>query len=196
MAVRIGHAVSDERGGKTGGIPGDQTGKEIRIDTWYARKDGWDYYLECKDAQMAERAARYMERICAGNFGYSQEQKARWSGYRAIAAVCGFVEGACGDFDCSSLAIACYILAGLTHPASGYTGSMRASLQKTGMFAAYTDPPRLVTSDYARRGSLYLKEGAHVLMCLEDGVKWHIAGYQGRPGHITPKSQYTKIINQ
>lgn len=169
MTVKIGHAVQDERGKASGGTLGDQTGKEILVTTWYNRTGGWDAYLECTDAGLAERAARYMERICEGNYGYSQS--ARWTGYKAIKAAGGNVEAAKGDFDCSSLVVSCYIFAGLNHAATGYTGSIRKSLLATGKFREYTDAKHLTSPDYAKRGGLYLKAGKHVLMCLSDGAK-------------------------
>ena len=169
MEVKIGHAVQDERGKASGGALGDQTGKEILVTTWYNRAGGWDVYLECTDTGLAERAARYMERICAGNYGYSQS--ARWTGYKAIKAAGGNVEAAKGDFDCSSLVVSCYIFAGLNHAATGYTGSIRKSLLATGKFREYTDAKHLASADYAKRGGLYLKAGKHVLMCLSDGSK-------------------------
>ena len=37
MSIKIGHAVMDELGKTIGATPGDQTGKEIAISTWYAK---------------------------------------------------------------------------------------------------------------------------------------------------------------
>lgn len=171
MSVKIGHAVQDEHGGSTGAMPGDQTGEEIRIQNWYNRSGGWTYYLECTDATLAERAAKLMEQICnSPAFGYSKTT--RWTGYNAIKANGGKVDGAAdSNFDCSSLCIACYVLAGLNHKASGYTGSMKSTLLATGKFKAYTDAEHVTSCDYAKRGGLYLAPGKHVAMVLSDGPK-------------------------
>lgn len=171
MTVRLGHAVMDEYGknGKDGSQIGDQTGKEIAVRDWYASGSGWQYLLVCTDSEMADRAASYMEQICADrNFGYSQKAGQRWSGYKAIVANGGKVKGARGDFDCATLCISCYILAGLNHAASGYTGSMCASLMATGKFRSHEDTQHLSSGDYAKRGALYLRRG-HVAMALNDG---------------------------
>ena len=172
MNIQIGHAVMDELGKTIGAVPGDQTGKEIAISTWYAKnKSGrvWRYYLECTDAAMAERAAQYMEQICADSaFGYSQGKTQRWDGYRSIKANGGVVSGAHGDFDCSTLVISCYILAGLRMEPDGYTGNIRAKLLATGKFKSYSDSAHLSSDKLAKRGGIYLRNG-HTLMALGDG---------------------------
>ena len=66
--------------------------------------------------------------------GYSQPN--RWTGYNAIINNGRKVAGAKGDFDCSSLIIACYILAGLSIAASGYNGNLKSILVGTGKFKA------------------------------------------------------------
>lgn len=172
MGIQIGHAVMDELGKTIGLTPGDQTGKEIALAIWYAKNKAgrvWKYYLECTDVDMAERAARYMEQICADDsFGYSQGKTQRWDGYRSIKANGGVVSGARGDFDCSSLVISCYILAGLNMVPTGYTGDMRTRLMETGKFKSYNDSAHLSSDKLAKRGGIYLRDG-HTLMTLEDG---------------------------
>ncbi|MEA5047888.1 MAG: SH3 domain-containing protein [Eubacteriales bacterium] len=172
MSIQIGHAVMDENGKTVGLTPGDQTGKEIALATWYAKnKSGrvWQYYLECTDSSMAERAARYMEQICENSaFGYSQGKTQRWDGYRSIKAKGGAVSGASGDFDCSSLVISCYLFAGLNLQPDGYTGNLRTKFLATGKFKCYSDSAHTGTDKLATRGGVYLRSG-HVLMALEDG---------------------------
>ena len=172
MSVRIGHAVMDELGKTIGATPGDQTGKEIAISTWYAKNSAgrvWQYYLECTDSAMAERAAQYMEQICEDNaYGYSQDKVRRWDGYRSIITNGGKVSGARGDFDCSTLVISCYIHAGLNIAPNGYTGNLRSKLLATGKFKSYSDSAHISSDKLAKRGGIYLRNG-HVLMALEDG---------------------------
>lgn len=168
MAVLIGHASIDENGTIQGKKPGDQTAKEICTRGWYSKP--WDVYIECLDDELAERAAAIMEQICADdNFGYSQPN--RWKGYNAIINNGRKVAGAKGDFDCSSLIIACYILAGLSIAASGYTGNLKSILVGTGKFKAYTDAAHVGSDAYAKRGGVYLKESSHVVMALSKGSK-------------------------
>ena len=168
MAVKIGHASIDENGKIQGRTPGDQTGKEICTRTFYNM--GANVYLEPLDDGLADAAASNMEQICADpDFGYSQPN--RWKGYNDIVDNGGKIAGAGGDFDCSSLGLSCYILAGLQIAASGYTGNMRKILEGTGKFKVHTDDAHTKTDAYAKRGGLYLKEGSHVFMALENGPK-------------------------
>lgn len=168
MAVLIGHASIDENGTIQGKKPGDQTAKEICTRGWYSKP--WNVYIECLDDELAERAAAIMEQICADdNFGYSQPN--RWTGYNEIINNGRKVAGAKGDFDCSSLIIACYILAGLSIAASGYTGNLKSILVGTGKFKAYTDAAHVGSDAYAKRGGVYLKESSHVVMALSKGSK-------------------------
>ena len=168
MAVLIGHASIDENGTIQGKTPGDQTTKEICIREWYSKP--WNVYLECLDDTLADKAAAIMEEICKNdNYGYSQPN--RWAGYNAIINNGRKVAGGKGDFDCSSLVLACYILAGLSIAASGYTGNMKSILLATGKFKAYTDAAHTGSSAYAKRGGIYLKESSHVVMALSKGSK-------------------------
>lgn len=176
MAVTIGHAVMDENGGigVDGAIAGDQTGKEIATRKFYIRTNGWHTVLRCKDAVMAEKAAKYMRLICDdSSYGYSQPN--RWTGYKSIekyikagnSVETAIAKGG-GDFDCSSLVISCYIFAGLNHAASGYTGSMVKSLMKTGKFTEYTDAKHIDSDNYAKIGDIYVGKG-HTMMVLTNG---------------------------
>ncbi len=165
MPIKIGHASIDERGKISGGKAGDQTGKEIRIREWYSKP--WNIYLECIDKGIADKAASFMDQICAdNNYGYDQIE--RWTGYYAIRKNADQVAGAKGEFDCSSLVITCYLLAGVAMSADGYTGNLKSKLLATGKFKCYADKKYLLTDTYAKRGAIYLKEGNHVVMALED----------------------------
>lgn len=182
--VKIGHAVQDENGGSKGLQPGDQTGKEILVANWYKRSGGWQYYIEPVDKDMADKAVEWMIAICESPlFGYSKST--RWTGYKNLVKNDKKIDGCeAGNFDCSSLVISCYIFAGLDHPASGYTGSIVKSFRNTGKFKIYEDDKYLTTSDYAKKGSLYLTEGKHVAMVLENGPK---ADEDPEPGPKIPR---------
>ena len=166
MAIKIGHASISEKGTIYGNT-GDQTGGEICTRTWYSFP--WDVYLECNDEELAEKAAKYMEEICANNsFGYSQYT--RWDGYNSIVANGGKVQGARGDFDCSSLVISCYALAGLPiTTGSGYTGTIEKTMLDSGKFTAYKDAQHIYKDIYGKRGGIYLNTKNHVCMALSNG---------------------------
>ena len=167
MPIKIGHASIDERNKITGGHAGDQTGKEVCIRSFYSKP--WQYYIECTDSSLAEKAAVYMEQICNNNnVGYDQSQ--RLTLYDQLKAANGDVSkiGAC-ETDCSALVAACYIFAGLNINPSCTTRSLRSALIASGKFKAYSDSVHISNDAYAKRGSIYLKEGSHVVMALENG---------------------------
>jgi hypothetical protein len=167
MSIKIGHASIDENGKISGGEAGDQTKKEICIRIWYNKP--WNVYLECTDKALANAAASIMEQVCADdNYGYDQSQ--RLTGYNAIVKNNGKVKGGKGEFDCSSLVTSCYKLAGLNIQVSNTTSSLRKALLKTGKFVEYTDSSHLLKDTYAKRGGIFLKEGHHVVMALQDGT--------------------------
>lgn len=161
--MKIIHAVADEHGKAHGGALGDQTGKEIREAEWYNKP--WDAYLEPVDKNLGKSAAEWAEKICKGNFGYNQD--ARWTGYQSIKENNG-IDGAVGDFDCSSLVLACYIFAGANILPRGYTGNLERILVESGLFTAYHDE-HLLNPHLACQGGLYVRKNSHVCMCVECG---------------------------
>lgn len=164
--VKIGHASIDERGKVSNGKVGDQTKKEICIRDWY--KKPWNVMLICSDEKIADKAANYMEAICKNNnYGYDQSQ--RTTGYESIKKN-GVAKGK-GEFDCSSLVASCYRLAGLNVSVNCTTRNLKAALLATGKFKVYDDSAHVNTSDYAKRGAVYLSEGHHVVMALGSGAK-------------------------
>jgi hypothetical protein len=170
--VKIGHASIDEKGKASGGLKGDQTGKEVCVRNWYSGPTGgWNVLLVCTDTVVAQLAADYMKAICEDNdFGYDQGE--RTTGYLAIVNAKGKVTAATpGEFDCSSLVASCYKLAGLNVNVNCTTRNLKAALLATGKFVAYTDAEHLSSDAYALPGAVYLKEGKHVVMALETGSK-------------------------
>ena len=166
MSIKIGSASIDENGKGSYGAIGDQTGKEIKIQPFYDFP--WDMYIECPDKSMAEQAASYMEQICLNeSFGYDQSE--RVSGYKAIVANSENVNGAKGEFDCSSLVSSCYKLAGLDISVYNTTYTLCEVLGKAG-FKVYTDDLHVHGDMFAKRGGIYLNEKHHVVMALEDGA--------------------------
>lgn len=172
--INIAHAVSNYDK-----VDGDSSGKEILVTKWYKRTGGWLYLIKCHDRCMAALAAKYAELIANDDkYGYSSESGSggRWSGFNSIKSLRAnglSVEEAIkrghGNFDCSSFCLTCYILAGLNHKASGYTGSMVTSLKETGLFDIYEGGNQVASDDFAEIGALYLMPKAHVAMALETG---------------------------
>ena len=169
MAVKIGHAVMDENGRTDGPVVGDQTGKEVRVDKWYARNSkgiGWSHYAELKDAKLREKLAVFIEAACSNDgIGYSQPR--RTTLYDVLKGGTA-VEIAHASVDCTSLIFIGLICAcGIKTPI-GYSGNMARLLSETGQFNIYTDAEHLETDKLAKRGGIYLRNG-HALTVLEDG---------------------------
>lgn len=53
-ANNIVHASINEKGKTTGGKPGDQTGKEICVRSFYNYKGGWDYHFRYSDGNSTQ----------------------------------------------------------------------------------------------------------------------------------------------
>lgn len=177
MAIGIVHAVSSEEKSKYG-VVGDQlqtsssndTKGEIRLADWYNRSGGWGVYLECTDAALAKAAAAWAVKIANNkNYGYSQgggSSDGRWSGYKIIKSK--GIEGGKGNFDCSSLVISCYVLAGCPNlKATGYTGNMEKLLMATGKFKKYKDSAHVASSKLATLGGIYIAAGAHTVIVTD-----------------------------
>lgn len=167
MSILIGHASIDENGKASGGQAGDSTKKEVCTRQWYSKP--WQYYLECTDENIANIAATYMEQICANdNVGYDQSQ--RLTLYNQLKSHKDISKLTPCECDCSSLVACCYIMAGLGISSACTTRNIRSALLATGKFKEYSDTEHLTSDKYAKRGGLYLKEGSHVVMALENGI--------------------------
>lgn len=167
MSIKIGHASIDENGKASGGKAGDSTGKEVCIRQWYSKP--WQYYIECTDDKVANIAATYMEQICNNdNVGYDQSE--RLTLYNQLKVHKDVSKLTPCECDCSSLVACCYIMAGLNINPSCTTRDLRSALMETGKFVTYNENSYLTKSDMAKRGGIYLKEGSHVVMALENGT--------------------------
>lgn len=194
MSVLIGHASISEKG-TINGTSGDQTGKEVCTRSWYNK--GWNVMLICTDKSLASRAAQEMRNACANNnIGYGQND--RRSAYDSAVKNGRTFRNAKGNTDCSQLVAGCYILAGLSGlSADCYTGNLRQALLNTGKFKAYTDSAHLNSDAYAEIGAIYLKEGSHVVMALENGFKAGSGGTSSSAGSGTyyPAFSSTSIVD-
>lgn len=194
MSVLIGHASISEQG-TINGADGDQTGREVCTRRWYSKH--WNVMLICTDKSLAARAAQEMRNACANNnIGYGQND--RRSAYDSAVKNGRTFRNAKGNTDCSQLVAGCYILAGLSGlSADCYTGNLRQALLNTGKFKAYTDSAHLNSDAYAEIGAIYLKEGSHVVMALENGSKAGSGGTSSSAGSGTyyPAFSSTSIVD-
>lgn len=166
--IHIAHASINEKGKTTGGTVGDQTGKEVTIRSWYSKP--WQYYIECLDENLGNKAADLFTEICNSNLcGYNQSN--RISLYNSLIANGGRVYGMkkC-DTDCSAAIATIYAVLGLKINPSCTTRNIRSALIATGKFKVYSDSDHISSDKYAKRGGVYLKEGSHIVMAIENGT--------------------------
>lgn len=172
MSVIIGHASQDENKRISGGVAGDQTGKELCTRTWYAKN--WDYVLRCGNADKAEKMAVACEQACANNnIGYDQSQR---NTLRTQAQLCGYdlskITTPC-ECDCSSFMTVCAECAGIPIAYNGNnaptTSTMKTAFLASGAFVILTGNQYVNIPDNLRRGDILVKAGKHTVMVLSNG---------------------------
>ena len=169
--VKVGSARSNEKGGITGGVPGDQTGRECSIQNWYLHNKGW-IVIRAVDEITRNHIARCMEDICENNnIGYCQTH--RTSLYSA-ASIVGFnvrgVKIPC-ETDCSDAVRTCLAFAGIQlQPFT--TGSMVNRLALTNKFDILNGSIYTTKPDYLCRGDILVtKTKGHTVVVLSDGLR-------------------------
>lgn len=167
VAVKIGHASIDERGKASGGVAGDQTGKEVCTRDWYNKP--WICVIRPKDSAVAEKMAKAMEQACANNkIGYDQYQRTTlYTQAKACNWDLSKITVAC-ETDCSALVAVCVNAAGVSVSKDIYTGNEKAALVNTGKFTALTDSKYISSSTYLKRGDVLLANG-HTAIVLSNG---------------------------
>lgn len=139
MALMIGHAASNERGEILNGTKGDQTGREVRINTFY---DGqvWQIAYRCKDAAKRKLIGQYMADACRNdNIGYDtgNTRYSCWDQAMAVKSTKGITKPC--NTDCSQLMCTCVNLAGIPLSKYLWTAIEDELLMSTGMFDKITD---------------------------------------------------------
>ena len=125
--------MCDENGKARGGQPGNQTGKELRIQPYYENKKGW-VILRAFSNEVAEKLAYDMTAACENMaIGYNQSRRnTLFTAARPFGFDCAKVETPC-ECDCSSLVRVCLAYAGIT-VRDFNTSSELARLMATGAF--------------------------------------------------------------
>ena len=168
--IKIGQASRDERGRYSGGIAGDQDGKEVAIREWYDRP--WNKVLRPKNPDRAEKIATAMEKACKNDYiGYDQNQRTTlYSLCKANGWRIEDVKTPC-ETDCSALVAVCVNAAGVNISGDIYTGNEAKALLQTGEFELLSAPKYLLSDEYLRRGDILLYEFHHTSIALQDGRK-------------------------
>jgi hypothetical protein len=175
MAVDyVVNASSDENGHISGGSPGDQTGREVRVQSWYNRP--WNLMLRYEpDPTAAAYAAECAAKLANSNLvGYNQNR--RMTLYNKLRAVNFDVDayiatGELTEVDCSSFVYTVYACA---LPFMRYNGDAPSTGE---MYDAYTDwgftpyrssiyldgPSNLIDGD------VLVYEGHHTVIAYDPG---------------------------
>ena len=170
MSVIIGSARSDEHGRITGGVAGDQTGREVCRENYYVPKQGWNL-LRPKSSEIAEKIASNMEYACDNNnIGYDQSNNQ--SLYREVEPYkfdCRKATKPC-EVDCSQLVRVCVSYAVGKSVPYFYTGDEVEVLMKTGLFDLHTDSKYTTSDYYLKRGDILVtKTKGHTVVSLSNG---------------------------
>ena len=168
--IKIGQASRDERGRYSGGLAGDQDGKEVAIREWYNRP--WNKVLRARNPSIAEKIAVAMEKACRNDYiGYDQSQRTTlYSLAKANGWKIEDVKTPC-ETDCSALVAVCINYAGISVSGDIYTGNEANALLRTGEFELLSSPKYLISDEYLKRGDILLYEFHHTAIALENGGK-------------------------
>lgn len=171
MAVMIGNAVCDENGKAKGGKPGNQTGKELRIQAWYKNSKGWRVF-RAKSSEVADKLAWDCKAACENMaIGYNQSKRnTLYTAAKPFGFDCAKVTTPC-ECDCSSLVRVCLMYAGVK-VTDFNTASEAARLLATGQFDELTEAKYTDESAYLMKGDILVtKTKGHTAIVLNDGPK-------------------------
>lgn len=131
--IHIGHASIDENGKISGGVAGDQTGKEVCIRTYYLHNKGWYQFIP-ESTEVADAIAEAMTQACNNPYiGYDQGERldimTALKKYGSLEKIAEPTE-----CDCSSLIRACIYQATGIDVGNFNTASEPQVLEKSGLF--------------------------------------------------------------
>ena len=186
MAKYIAHASIAENGKVTGGIAGDQTGKEACIRAWYSKP--WQYVLRITNEAVRKQFANNMIDLAKNNnVGYDQNGR---NTLLTQAIKVNFdiakIVVKC-ECDCSSAITVCILAAiykvlGKEAYQKAYavlvvsgncatTSTLRNRLNKLSMINVHSSKDYTGSTSKAVYGDIYIKEGSHVVCYIDDGKK-------------------------
>ena len=179
----IFNTQKNELGQLVGGQPGDQTGKETRIEAYpsYYRADSypWDYILHCTNDELRLEAVRL---ACAGAandmLGYDSGdlKNTFWEEVQAADYDPALVRNPCSA-NCATSVLTFYRCAAIRLgigeameiDCTENVWMMEEVLMETGLFEKITDEERLHSPDRNMAGDIYTAESRHTIMQVSDG---------------------------
>ncbi len=172
MSVMCAWASQNENKKTTGGIPGDQTGKEVKCGPVYSF--GQSAVYRCKDRSKALLIGAAAKAIADNDcFGYCQTH--RTTAYKALQNagwIVSSVQTPC-EIDCSELGACAVNIAYKTTllSSSVYSGNIGTALVNSGLFTKLTASEYLGKSEYLQCGDIIVAPGKHVIVAYTDGSK-------------------------
>ena len=200
MTIKCGWASIDEHGKASGGKPGDQTGKEVKIGNWY--NFGQDVVIRAKSAKVAAKMAKACKSMCRGNYvGYDQGPDQRTTLYEQLEKLkwdYSKLKKRC-ETDCSAFMACVARCAGVKVSKNIWTGNMVAAFKATGKFKILTSAKYLTSDKYLKTGDIIVNQATHTIMALEDGskAKGYTGTYPSLPtkGYICKGDKGTRVTN-
>lgn len=181
MSVTIGSARIDENGKATNGKPGDQTGKEVSTQSYYAHNKGW-YCL--RPMEKADKLAQAMKDACNNpHIGYDQlsrngclKQFQKYGALSAISTDC--------NTDCSALVRVCVLQAFHKDIGDVYTGNLTDALERSNLF----EKRFKVTKESQ------LRTGDILITCTRGHTAIVIKGYEETDSYYPKYSETIDVI--
>ena len=171
MSAKICHASIDENGRITGGMAGDNNGREVCVRDWYNK--GWNVVLRPLSSTLAKKSVEVALKLAKGNLvGYDQNQRnTLHTAMKAVGHDPDKLKTKC-ETDCSAFMTECAIAGGckeLEYSGNAPTTStMRKAFTATGKYKALTDSKYLTSDKYLRQGDIILKEKSHTAIITEN----------------------------
>ena len=170
--VKIAHASIAENGKISGGIAGDQTGKEVCIRSWYSKP--WNAVIRFKSLDMQQKVADCMIRAANNvRIGYDQQDRNSLLRYARNAGYDPYKVTTPCETDCSALVTLACIYAGVPESAlvvngnSATTSTLRNRLEATGKVETFTGKEYTAKTENLLVGDILLSEGHHVAVVVE-----------------------------
>lgn len=187
MSIKCGWASIDERGKIRGGKAGDQTGKEVKLGSWYYF--GQTQVIRWKDRTKAKKYAKIIEALCNNpHIGYDQSERTTLYNYLKqhkweSSAVLKNVETDCSE----TVVCGVNLTLGKSELSSAlYTGNLASGLMATGLFNKYTGSKYCKSDAYLMTGDIIIKPNGHVISALADGSKAGVKSSSGKAAVAQP----------
>lgn len=192
--VTLAHAVGDENGKSVGGKPGDQNGKEVRLQNYYiSGGKKWDYVLRCKnDALRRMIAEDAVNGARNAHLGYDQNQRyTAWNAVKDRGFNLALLDKDT-ECDCSQLASICCNYAGIAIPKDTYTGNMLSRYTATGCFKILSANKYTTCIDNLEVGDILLREGHHTAIVVNT-VYWLKTGIYKEKATVDRKADVKAV---